>query len=103
MSDDDLEPTDSMRTFCRGVLESSTYRNALKIRVQEGTLHPSLEIHLWNVAYGRPAQRVTHRLTKKSIAGLHRLNDAQLAERLEELAQRARQLRPDVKEETLLN
>ncbi len=47
-----------VREIARNFVDNPTYLENLKIRFQQGTLHPSLEQMLWAYAYGKPSQRV---------------------------------------------
>lgn len=54
--------------MARQLLKDAEYREQLRARLIAGTLHPALEVHLYNLAYGRPAVAVD-----ATVAGVREL------------------------------
>lgn len=47
-----------VKDYAKELLSSPEYRLSLAVRLQGGTLHPSIESKLWDHAYGKPKERI---------------------------------------------
>jgi len=53
-----IEPGMSGHDVAEKLLSSKRYVTNLRIRLDEGTLHPSLETLLWHHRFGKPADKL---------------------------------------------
>lgn len=68
--------------FCRTVLQSAEYRLSILERVSRGALAPAVETRLMDYAWGKPVERVEHKIERKPAA---ELSNHELAAELEQV------------------
>lgn len=75
-------PRDSFKDFCLKVVTSEAYRSKLQIRLQEGTLHPSMESLVIQFAVGKPSGSD---VVAEDVRDLTELTNVELMRRCEQL------------------
>lgn len=82
----------TVKTFCKGVLNSPEYRNSLLRRIMLDELPPAVECMLWDRAEGKV---VNHLEVKDTTNTLEAMTVEQLEDRALFLAEVARRLRSE--------
>ncbi len=66
--------------FCRDLLGSADYRDGLRKRAINGSLHPAIETMLHHYAYSKPRETLDVTLNQNEAPNLRELTDEGLAE-----------------------
>lgn len=79
------------REFATQFIQSEAYRASLQKRIETNTLHPVVEVMLWNYAFGKPKDDLDEGKVIE-MNPLHEMTPAQLAARAAALAEAAQKI-----------